>query len=268
MMETENMNLRQVEEMVECKNCGNGFEGNYCNLCGQPAETHRINFKFLWHDIQHGLFHFDKGIVHSLGHLCWHPGITIQEYLEGKRIGHFKPLSMVLVLATIYGLLKHFFLHEVKEPAKIIINNKSLNSDTINAVFEWVNSHGAIMALLVVPIYALASYLAYRKEKYNFVEHLVLNAYTSSLRLFITILLFPLVILTQHSSGSDTVSTLTTVLELGVTCWCFLQFFNTLKWTTALKKLIKMYLIFLLEMIGIGATLVTLIVLFVYQNKT
>ena len=47
MMETENMNLRQVEEMVECKNCGNGFEGNYCNLCGQPAETHRINFKFL-----------------------------------------------------------------------------------------------------------------------------------------------------------------------------------------------------------------------------
>ena len=175
---------------------------------------------------------------------------------------------MVLVLATIYGLLKHFFLHEVKEPAKIIINNKSLNSDTINAVFEWVNSHGAIMALLVVPIYALASYLAYRKEKYNFVEHLVLNAYTSSLRLFITILLFPLVILTQHSSGSDTVSTLTTVLELGVTCWCFLQFFNTLKWTTALKKLIKMYLIFLLEMIGIGAILVTLIVLFVYQNKT
>jgi len=254
--------------MTECKNCGIEFEGKYCNNCGQPAATHRLNFKFLWHDIQHGLFHFDNGLLHSLWHLCIHPGYTIQEYMNGKRIGHFKPLSMVLVLATVYGLLKHFFLHEVKEPAKILINNKSINSDTINAVFEWTNSHGAIMALLVVPVYALASFLAYRNEKYNFTEHLVLNAYTSSLRLFITIILFPLVVLTQHSSGSDTVSTVTTVLELAVTCWCFLQFFNTLKWTTALKKLIHMYLIFLLEIIVIVAILVTLIVLFVYQSKT
>jgi len=74
--------------------------------------------------------------------------------------------------------------------------------------------------------------------------------------------------LTQHSSGSDSVSTATTVLELAVTCWCFLQFFNTLKWTTALKKLIHMYLIFLFEIIVIGAILVSLIVLFIYQSKT
>jgi len=253
--------------MVECKNCGHEFEGNYCNNCGQLAATHRLNFKFLWHDIQHGLFHFDNGLLHSLGHLCMHPGYTIQEYVKGKRIGHFKPLSMVVVLATVYGLLKHFFVDEVKEPAKILINDKSINSSTINAVFGWVNSHEAMMALLVVPIYALASFLAYRKEKYNYVEHLVLNAYTSSLRLFVAIILFPLVVLTQHSSVNDVMSTVTTVLELAVTCWCFLQFFNNLKWTTALKKLINMYLIFLLEIIGIGAILVTLIVLFIYNSK-
>ncbi|MDP4239755.1 MAG: hypothetical protein Q8904_09850, partial [Bacteroidota bacterium] len=126
---------------------------------------------------------------------------------------------------------------------------------------------GAIMALLIVPVYALASFLAYRKEKYNFAEHLVLNAYASSLRLFVTIILFPLVVLTEHSNENDTVSILTTVLEVGVTCWCFLQFFSNLKWSVALKKLIRMYLIFLLEIIVIGAVLVTLIVLFVYRDK-
>jgi hypothetical protein len=254
--------------MVECKNCGNGFEGNYCNQCGQAAATHRINFKFLWHDIQHGLFHFNNGMLYSLGQLCLHPGYTIYEYIKGKRVGHFKPLSMVVVLSTVYGLLKHFFLHEVKAPANILINNTSVNSATINAVFEWVNSHGAIMALLIIPIYSLASYLAYRKEKYNFVEHLVLNAYTSSLRLFITIILFPLVVLTQHTSGNDIVSNVTIILEIAVTCWCFIQFFNNLKWLAALKKLIHMYLIFILEIIVIGAILVTLIVLFVYPGKT
>lgn len=255
--------------MVECKNCSNEFEGNYCNQCGQPASTHRINFKFLWHDIQHGLFHFDKGIVYSVGQLCLRPGHTINEYMAGKRVGHFKPLSMVVVLATIYGLLKHFFLHEdlANESSKIVINNTSINSATINAIAEWVRDHGAIMALIVVPFYALASFLAYRKEKYNFVEHLVLNAYTSSLRLLVTIILFPLVLLTQHGSGADTVSTLTTVLELAVTCWCFIQFFSNIKWTTALKKLIYTYLIFSLEMIIAGAILVTLFVLFIYRSK-
>ena len=255
--------------MVECKNCSNEFEGNYCNQCGQPAATHRINFKFLWHDIQHGLFHFDKGIIYSLGQLCLRPGHTINEYMAGKRVGHFKPLSMVVVLATVYGLLKHFFIHEeaIKESSKIIINNTRISVSTINAIIEWVNNHGAIMALIVVPFYALASFLAYREEKYNYVEHLVLNAYTSSLRLLVTIILFPLVVLTQHTSGADTVDTATNVLELAVTCWCFIQFFSNLKWFTALKKLISTYLIFFVEMIVVGVILITIFVTFIYHGK-
>ena len=253
--------------MVVCKNCGNEFEGNYCNQCGQDAATHRINFKFLWHDIQHGLFHFDKGIIHSLGQLCIRPGHTINEYMEGKRVGHFKPLSMVLVLATVYGLLKHFFLHDVEHPVKLMINNSSVNATTINAISEWMKDHGAIMALLVVPLYALASFLAYRKENYNYVEHLVLNAYTSSLRLFVTIILFPLVVLTQHKSGNDFVSTLTSVLELAVTCWCFIQFFSTLKWSTSLKKMIYTFLIFILEVFVVCILVGALIVLYININK-
>jgi len=255
--------------MIECKNCNNEFDGNYCNLCGQSAATHRINFKFLWHDIQHGLLHFDKGIIYSLGQLCLRPGHTINEYMAGKRVGHFKPLSMVVVLATVYGLLKHFFIHEeaIKESSKIVINNTRISVSTVNAIIEWVNSHGAIMALIVVPFYALASFLAYREEKYNYVEHLVLNAYTSSLRLLVTIILFPLVVLTQHTSGADTVDTVTNVLELAVTGWCFIQFFSNIKWYTALKKLISTYLIFFVEMIVVGIILIAIFVTFIYHGK-
>jgi len=250
--------------MIECKNCSNQFEGNYCNQCGQSAATRRLNLKFLWHDILHGLFHFDKGIILSIRRLCIHPGLTINEYMDGKRVGHFKPLSLVVVLATVYGLLKHFFLHNVEQPSKIIINNNSINASTLHAITEWVSNHGAIMSLLVVPFYALASFLAYRKEKYNYVEHLVLNAYTSSMRLFVTIILFPLVVLMQHRSGSNIVDTLTTVIEVAVTCWCFIQFFSNLKWSIALKKLIYSYLIFFLEMIVVG---IVLIVIFLFYFK-
>lgn len=255
--------------MIECKNCNNEFDGNYCNQCGQSAATRRINFKFLWHDIQHGLLHFDKGIIYSLGQLCLRPGHTINEYMAGKRVGHFKPLSMVVVLATVYGLLKHFFIHEeaIKESSKIVINNTRISVSTVNAIIEWVNNHGAIMALIVVPFYALASFLVYREEKYNYVEHLVLNAYTSSLRLLVTIILFPLVVLTQHTSGADTVDTATNVLELAVTGWCFIQFFSNIKWFTALKKLISTYLIFFVEMIVVGIILIAIFVTFIYHGK-
>jgi len=250
-----------------CKNCDNEFEGKFCNECGQSAMTHRLNIKFLWHDIQHGLFHFDKGIIYSLKQLCTKPGITINEYMAGKRVGHFKPLSLVVVLATVYGLLKHFFVHNEELTGKVIINGSAVSTATLNTIVEWVNSHNAIMALIVIPFYALASFLAYREEGYNYAEHLVLNAYTSSLRLLITLITFPLTTLTKHGSGNDVVDTITTILEVAVTAWCFIQFFNNLKWHQSLKKLAVMYLIFFGEMLVIGAIAVVIIIIFIYPIK-
>ena len=58
---------RQEKMMITCKNCNQKFNGHFCNNCGQPANTHKINSHFLWHDIQHGLLHFDKGIFHNHG---------------------------------------------------------------------------------------------------------------------------------------------------------------------------------------------------------
>lgn len=43
---------------VICKNCKQHFKGHYCNNCGQPAETRKLDFHFLIHDIQHGLMYW------------------------------------------------------------------------------------------------------------------------------------------------------------------------------------------------------------------
>lgn len=43
---------------VICKNCKQHFKGHYCNNCGQPAETRKLDFHFLIHDIQHGLIYW------------------------------------------------------------------------------------------------------------------------------------------------------------------------------------------------------------------
>jgi hypothetical protein len=87
---------------ITCKNCHQVYTGHYCNNCGQSAETHKINAHFLWHDIQHGLLHFDEGILFSLRQLFTRPGHSIREFIDGKRVRHFKPISLVVVLATLY----------------------------------------------------------------------------------------------------------------------------------------------------------------------
>lgn len=44
-----------------CKNCGNEFEGHFCNNCGQKATVKRLTYKSLADNLMHGFLHVDKG---------------------------------------------------------------------------------------------------------------------------------------------------------------------------------------------------------------
>lgn len=68
--------------ITTCKNCNHNFKGNFCNNCGQTANTHEINFTSILHEIQHGIFHIDKGILYTSKELFRRPGHTIREYLD------------------------------------------------------------------------------------------------------------------------------------------------------------------------------------------
>ncbi|MDH6353963.1 hypothetical protein M2132_000283 [Dysgonomonas sp. PH5-45] len=79
-----------------CKNCNSTIKGNYCQNCGQATKTDRINFHYLVHEIQHSIFHVDKGILFTIKELLLRPSITIKGYLEGKRVNLFKPFGFVV----------------------------------------------------------------------------------------------------------------------------------------------------------------------------
>ena len=90
---------------IICKNCGHIYSGQFCNNCGQPSDTHKLNLHFIWHDLQHAFLHFDKGVLFTAKELFTRPGNSIREFIEGKRVKHFKPISLVIILATLYGVL-------------------------------------------------------------------------------------------------------------------------------------------------------------------
>lgn len=242
---------------ITCKNCNQNFKGNFCNNCGQTANTHNLNFHFMWHDIQHGFFHFDKGIVYTAKQLFTRPGHAIREFIEGKRVKHFKPVSFVIILATVYGFLSHYF------QINLLSGITGADSENNKALFEkfneWVANHFALSTLLTIPFGALGSYLAFKKQGYNFIEHLVLNTFLAGQKLLVHLFTFPLMYWYNDSEHWQVLLSGFTFIDILLLFWGYSQFFNKLPKSKSLTLTLLSYLIFWVFMVIIG-TLVQVII--------
>lgn len=174
-----------------CKNCGNEFDGNYCNQCGQKASTRRLNLKRIFYEVRTTLFQLDYGLLYTTKKLLTRPGKTIRDYLDGQRVYHFKPFTYLFLLATVYIILvrtigSDALMSDVLKGISDGWGERSSNPDSFN-VFDWLGRNYAYTVLLIIPIISLASFIAFRKMKYNYAEHLVLNSYIVGLNTFIFI---------------------------------------------------------------------------------
>lgn len=236
---------------ITCKNCHHTYQGNYCNNCGQPAETHKINGHFLWHDIQHGLLHFDGGIPYSLKQLFTRPGHSIREFIEGKRIKHFKPLSLVVLLATIYGVLYHYFKIDLFPD----IANVDLNYTEFN---EWLATHFSWITIATIPVYTIGTYICFKNQGYNYVEFFVLNTFKASQRLFVHIVTFPLILYFNGTPEVRTVMNILYIVDIILIYWTNLQFFNKLSKTKVFFLSVLSHIVFLIFLLIVLAILLAI----------
>ncbi|MGB7654435.1 MAG: DUF3667 domain-containing protein [Novosphingobium sp.] len=78
-----------------CLNCGTALIGNHCHTCGQAAHVHKTIGAF-FHDLLHGVFHFEGKIWRTLPMLAWHPGKLTREYIDGRRASYVSPIALFL----------------------------------------------------------------------------------------------------------------------------------------------------------------------------
>ena len=243
-----------------CKNCDQSYTGKFCNNCGQTTNTHEINFHFLWHDIQHGLLHFDNGIFYTIKQLFTKPGYTIRKFIEGKRARHFKPLSLVIILASIYGLLYHNFHIDLTEE---FLRNRSTNEIKLyEKVNHWISNHYSWATLVLLPCYALGSFIAFRRQKRNFVEHLVLNAFLAGQRLVVHIITFPLLYIYNGTPRIGIISEILMIVDFCLIFWGYSQFFEDIKKSKAFFLTLLSYVIFSISIIVTVAIITFISVLF------
>jgi hypothetical protein len=78
-----------------CLNCGTQLIGSHCHQCGQRAHVHRTITAF-FHDLLHGVFHFEGKIWRTLPMLAWRPGELTRRYIDGQRASYVSPIALFL----------------------------------------------------------------------------------------------------------------------------------------------------------------------------
>lgn len=91
-----------------CLNCGTRLLGAHCHACGQAGHIHRTAGA-LFHDILHGVFHFEGRTWHTLPLLFWRPGEVTRRYIAGERVNFVSPMALflfsVFLMVAVFGLI-------------------------------------------------------------------------------------------------------------------------------------------------------------------
>lgn len=108
-----------------CLNCATPLLGSHCHACGQAAHVHRTLGAF-FHDLLHGVFHFEGRIWHTLPMLAWRPGELTRCYIDGQRVRFVSPLALFLFSVFLMFAVFHQISGEWHWNPSAADNGKSL----------------------------------------------------------------------------------------------------------------------------------------------
>jgi hypothetical protein len=131
-------------------------------------------------DLAHVFFHVDRSILSLVWALLMRPGTVALDYVRGRRRRYFGPFAFLfVVVAGESAVIAYTGFHAVA-------------TDNPNPVADFLQNHINWVMFAEVPLLALFTRVLNAGGSFNFAEHLVLAAYTSSMRfLFFTVFVVP-----------------------------------------------------------------------------
>jgi hypothetical protein len=152
----------------QCLNCELAVSENYCPNCGQKTNTYAITLKhFFAHDIIHGVFHLEKGILFTLKESFTRPGQAALDYIHGKRVNYYNVFGLILMLIGFNILTVHYH-HEINPSSTL----KNVGSGL--KLMNFLSNNVKIILLGFVPLLAINAFLIFRRLKLNLAEHFII----------------------------------------------------------------------------------------------
>ena len=208
--------------MATCSNCGHTGTGSYCSECGNSYTVKRITFGSILHEVTHTFTHFDKGFGYTLKELAIRPGIMQKKYLTGERSRYQKPFSMFFICASITALSFYYITHNTSGTTDIEISREN-----------FLKNYFVILQSVLLPAFALITWLLFRNKNLNYAGTLVLFVYTLA---FGFLLIIPVNLASLFSTSRWVVFADIPVLGAYV-IWTNLNFFNKQRaWIVVIKS--------------------------------
>lgn len=159
-----------------CLNCEKELVGDFCFGCGQKANTHRITFKnFIFHDLLHGTFHIDRGILYTAKQAFTRPGKAALDYISGKRKRYYNVFYLILITIGLMLFFRHIhtlfpgYVEDNKPDPTRLMNEATKRMDHI------FDTQSKFLLLLFVPFGAINSFVIFRRKKLNLSEHAIIS---------------------------------------------------------------------------------------------
>ncbi|MFW0739183.1 DUF3667 domain-containing protein [Flavobacterium sp. T12S277] len=164
---------------MNCLNCNNELNSNFCPDCGQPKTLKRINGHYIVHEIEHVL-HFERGILYTIKELITNPGQNIRNYLTENRSRLVKPIIFIIVTSLIYSVSNHFF-HFQDGYMSFLDSQKT----TTSTILKWVQVNLGYSNIMMGIFIALWTKLFFKKRDYNIFEILILLCFVMGIGMLI-----------------------------------------------------------------------------------
>lgn len=201
-----------VHDVHRCLNCGAAAAANFCPHCGQETVAPPSSLGGFLRGRFASYVTREGQLRQTASRLLWHPGALTAEYLAGRRARYLRPLQVYLVVSVIvfaavqlFGLnLDLRFYGErgvhvlrsaraagdgsqgaglVPSPVRIVQDHVDLPAVRRFAAlspqerFEFLRARRApyvsYFVLFLVPVFALALGVFYRRQERPFADHLV-----------------------------------------------------------------------------------------------
>ena len=184
---------------MNCKNCHTELseKDSYCNRCGGKVIRNRLSAKNLFEYISETFLNYDNALVLTFIHLVSKPDLVITSFISGVRKKYINPISFFGLSLTVSGIslfiIKKFYLEylDFSNLMNGVKGSQEIMSSTSRSILEY----NSLFYFLLIPLFALISWIVFLDKKYNFTEHIVIYLYSMSLLSIISVFVAQLILL-------------------------------------------------------------------------
>jgi len=212
---------------MKCKNCEHDFEGNFCSHCGQNAGVHRFNFGYFLKETFFSSLDIENGFFYTLKALALKPGKAIREYIEGKRVSLYVPGKFLLLIGTVATFIAIRYELYLSEDVSEMYSSKSF-LPRLEEFLMFAEEYTTVINVLTIPVFALSTFVFFKKHKYNFTEHLILNIYITAEQLAFLVVCSPLLLV--WSEAKEETILVYSLITIAYNFWVYQSFFKLSNW--------------------------------------